>query len=329
MSGKLEGVLASVIIPAYNSAPYLKECIESVLNQTFKNLEIIVVDDGSTDETPDILNKYSDTITWIRQENAGPSAARNRGLEIAKGKYLCFLDADDRYKPIRLEKLVTFLEDHPDLGYAFSDLELFENDQTVERSLIERWGKDFDRIPHKKIDVKNRIFTTTLTPFLISYRSFIHTSTITIRKTVLPEKPWFHVGFHYGEDAEFWARIAFHSTGGYIDEVLSEKRVVVNSLSHDNNRSLKNIGDLLGLRELQKRYYLSNKEIINIIDRHILDYAINYCWWLVESGQFAAARKSLMKYYKKYPFSFKLYKVMFKNLIKETKTNLLAADKNA
>jgi glycosyltransferase involved in cell wall biosynthesis len=315
MSGKFEGVSVSVIIPAYNSAPYLQECIESVLNQTFKNLEIIVVDDGSTDDTPDILNKYSDTITWIRQENAGPSAARNRGLEIAKGKYLCFLDADDRYKPIRLEKLVTFLEDHPDLGYAFSDLEQFENDQTVERSLIERWGKDFDRIPHKKIDEKSRIFTTTLTPFLISYRSFIHTSTITIRKTVLPEKPWFHVGFHYGEDAEFWARIAYHSRGGYIDEVLSEKRMVKTSLSHDKARSMENVGDLLGLREIQKTYYGSNREINAIIDRQTLDYAISYSWWLTENGHYKKARTRLLHYFKRYPFSIRLFKVMVKNLL--------------
>ena len=321
MAEKLAGVSASVIIPAYNAASYLKECIDSVLNQTFKNLEIIVVDDGSTDDTPDILKKYSDAVIWVKQENAGPSAARNRGLEIAKGKYLCFLDADDRYKPNHLEKLVTFLEDHPDLGYVFSDLELFENDQTVERSLIERWGKDFDLIPHRILEEKNRIFTTTLTPFLIRYRSFIHTSTITIRKSVLPEKPWFHVGFHYGEDAEFWARIAYHATGGYIDEVLSEKRVVGNSLSHDSNRSLKNVSDLLGLRELQKRYYFSNKEIINIIDRQILDYAISYCWWLTENGHCADARTSLQHYLKKYPFSIGLFKVLAKNLLQSGKNS--------
>ena len=116
------------IIPLF----YLEECIDSVLNQTFKNNEIIVIDDGSTDDTPDILKKYSDAIIQVRQENAGPSAARNRGLEIAKGKYLCFLDADDRYKPKRIEALVEFLETQPALGYAFSDLELFENDETVE-----------------------------------------------------------------------------------------------------------------------------------------------------------------------------------------------------
>ena len=68
MSGKFEGVSVSVIIPAYNSAPYLKECIESVLNQTFKNLEIIVVDDGSTDDTSDIIKKYSTAVIWIKQE---------------------------------------------------------------------------------------------------------------------------------------------------------------------------------------------------------------------------------------------------------------------
>ena len=317
MAEKLEGVSASVIIPAYNSALFIEECIDSVLNQTFKNNEIIVIDDGSTDDTPDILKKYTDAIIHVRQENAGPSAARNRGLEIAKGKYLCFLDADDRYKPARIEALVQFLETQPALGYAFSDLELFENDETVEASLIARWGNDFFSIEHKNLGWRKRIFTSSLTPFLIKMRSFIHTSTITIRRSALPEKPWFHTGFHYGEDAEFWARIAYHSAGGYIDEVLTEKRVVGSSLSNDSSRNLINNRHLLGLRELQKVFYVSDKEVSDIIHRQILDYAVSYCWSLSENGQRRDAWKNLAKYWQKYPFSIRLSKIMIKNLVQK------------
>ena len=310
-----EEIIASVIIPAYNAAAYLEECLESVLNQTLKNHEIIVIDDGSTDNTPDILKKYSDIITWIRQDNQGPSVARNKGLEISRGNYLCFLDADDLYKPTRLESLVGFLEDHLELGYAFSDLELFENDGIAESSLINRWGSDFLSIPQREIGRNRRVFNTTLTPYLINLRSFIHTSTITIRRSILPEKPWFRAGFHYGEDAEFWARVAYHAAGGYIDEVLCRKRSVSDSLIHDRSRSLINIKHLLGLRELQMAYYASDREVSKIVKRQIVEYAVSYCWSLSECGRHAETRRTLLKYWRQYPLSIRILKVLLKDLI--------------
>ena len=245
-----------------------------------------------------------------------PSAGRvdeidHRQLEAQRP----LLDADDLYKPNRLEALVGFLEDHPELGYAFSDLELFENGRVDEASLINRWGRDFFSIPHHELDRKRRIFTTTLTPYLINLRSFIHTSTITIRRSVLPEKPWFRAGFHYGEDAELWSRVAYHVAGGYIDEVLSRKRTVGDSLIHDSSRSLTNIRHLLDLRELQRDYYSSDREISKIIKRQILEYAVSYCWSLSECGRHAEARHYLSKYWRRFPFSVRLFKVLLKNLV--------------
>ena len=315
MKHQIREILASVIIPTYNAATFLEECLESVLCQTLKSHEIIVIDDGSTDNTPDILKKYSDAVTWVRQDNQGPSVARNSGLDVARGKYLCFLDADDLYNPNRLEALVGFLEDHPELGYAFSDLELFENGRVAEASLINRWGREFFSIPHRELDRKRRIFTTTLTPYLINLRSFIHTSTITIRRSVLPEKPWFRAGFHYGEDAELWSRVAYHAAGGYIDEVLCRKRTVGDSLIHDSSRSLINIRHLLDLRELQRDCYSSDREISKIIKRQILEFAVSYCWSLSECGNHAEARHTLLKYWRRYPFSLRILKVLLKDLL--------------
>ena len=88
----------SVIIPIYNSEKYISECLDSVLNQTFKDIEIICIDDGSTDKSFDILNRYNikeKRITLLTQKNLGQSVARNKALEIAKGEYIYFLDSDD------------------------------------------------------------------------------------------------------------------------------------------------------------------------------------------------------------------------------------------
>jgi len=109
----------SVIIPVYNSADFLGQAIDSVLDQTFMDFEIIVVDDGSTDRTPEVSAQYSDHIKYIRQPNGGNAAARNRGVVEARGRWLCFLDADDLWEPRKLERQLLDLLRHPEWRISF------------------------------------------------------------------------------------------------------------------------------------------------------------------------------------------------------------------
>lgn len=104
--------LVSVIIPAFNAAPSIKRCIESVLNQTYSPLEIIIVNDGSTDETENIARSYGEKLLYITQENQGETAARNRGFREAKGEFITFLDHDDYWAPHFVESTVRFLNNH-------------------------------------------------------------------------------------------------------------------------------------------------------------------------------------------------------------------------
>ena len=98
--------LVTVIITAYNTEKYVKQAIESVIGQTYQHLEIIVVDDGSTDQTGTIAQSFGDKILYVRQENKGESGARNTGVMRATGEYISFLDADDYYVPEKIEKEV-------------------------------------------------------------------------------------------------------------------------------------------------------------------------------------------------------------------------------
>lgn len=102
--------LVSVIIPTYNRANVISETIDNVFSQTYKNIELIVVDDGSTDDTPPILRKYADRIRVITQKNAGPAAARNRGIEVSTGDIIAFQDSDDLWESNKLERQVALLE---------------------------------------------------------------------------------------------------------------------------------------------------------------------------------------------------------------------------
>jgi len=105
----------SIIIPTYNCAKYIDEAILSALNQTYSNKEIIIIDDGSKDNTKDILKKYEDNekVKVVFQENQGVSKARNNGILIASGEYIATLDADDRWMPDRLDKMMSFLKGNP------------------------------------------------------------------------------------------------------------------------------------------------------------------------------------------------------------------------
>ena len=106
--------LVSIIIPAYNVEKYVQEAIDSALSQIYKDIEIIVVDDGSTDNTKKVLNPYikKGQIHYIYQENKGLSSARNTGIRAAKGGYIAFLDSDDLFLPEKMQRQVDFLEKH-------------------------------------------------------------------------------------------------------------------------------------------------------------------------------------------------------------------------
>jgi glycosyltransferase involved in cell wall biosynthesis len=111
----------SVVMPAYNVAPFIATSVESVLQQSFTDLELIVVDDGSVDGTADRLSGFRDPrLRVIRQANSGSAAARNSGILLASGQYMGFLDADDLWAPTKLETHIGFLERHPDI-FPFGD----------------------------------------------------------------------------------------------------------------------------------------------------------------------------------------------------------------
>jgi glycosyltransferase involved in cell wall biosynthesis len=131
-------VTVSVVIPTYNYAHYLPRAIESAINQTYSPLEIIVVDDASTDQTPDILKAYGSRITVVRKENnEGPTKARNLGLTAVSGDLIAFLDSDDEWKPQKLEKQVAAFHRDPAAGVIGCGVEVVFGDSSAVKRLVE------------------------------------------------------------------------------------------------------------------------------------------------------------------------------------------------
>jgi len=129
--------LVSVIIPIYNRIDYIHEAINSVLEQTYKEYEIIVVNDGSSVNVKEALEPYRDRIVYLyHQENRGIAAARNTGIKGSKGKYIALLDEDDLFEPQKLEIQVPILENNPEVGFVYSDFYTFYTEQTISVTVL-------------------------------------------------------------------------------------------------------------------------------------------------------------------------------------------------
>lgn len=188
----------SVIIPAYNSEKFIFDAINSVLTQTISDFEIIVVDDGSCDKTSSVVKGIDDSrIRYTYQENGGVSVARNTGIHDAKGEYICFLDADDRWYPDHLETLTKLIKNYPECGmfltgHAISDTAGKIRYQTE---------KMLQSVQEPMLYSKNGL------GMIQKYGYFIHTNSICCTKTALDQVGGFEPGVKNGEDDDLWYRI--------------------------------------------------------------------------------------------------------------------------
>lgn len=135
--------MISVIIPTYNCAKYLLYAIESVFNQTYKNTEIIVINDGSTDNTDEVIEPYRDKIKYIKQKNKGLSSSRNLGFRSCHGEYICFLDADDILINDKFEKQLNVFHENLDIGIVISGFTFIDEDGISEiQNVYKHWNRD-------------------------------------------------------------------------------------------------------------------------------------------------------------------------------------------
>ena len=182
----------TVIIPTYNRAQYISEAIGSILNQTYQDFEIIIVDDGSTDNTKAIVNKLQEKdqrIVYVYQENSGVSAARNAGMNISKGKYIAFLDSDDLALPNRLEDQVSILDKNNDVGLIYGKV-LVKN---VNKDTLQNFGFVFPGVTSYYNMFLN----------LLKYHHFIFLPTVVMRREI-GEKYKFDPRMKIGEDVLFF-----------------------------------------------------------------------------------------------------------------------------
>ena len=196
--------MISVIIPLYNKKDSIATALDSVLAQTYQDFEVVVVDDGSTDDGAAIVERYTDErIRLVRQENAGVSAARNRGIAEARGEYVAFLDADDEWMPEFLEEIVTLQREFPECRAQATSYVQCQNG--------EKRGIVLNRLPFKG---EHGILTNYFEVAAHSHPP-VWTSAVCIERALLQEIGGFPQGIKSGEDLLTWARIAVCTQWAY------------------------------------------------------------------------------------------------------------------
>lgn len=206
--------MISVIIPTYNSEKYICEAIDSVLCQTYKDYEIIIIDDGSTDNTRTIITERYPFIRYFYNDNRGVSYARNYGISKAQGDLVAFLDADDKWLPEKLEKQVVLFSDDHKLGMAFTENYFFD-DHGIRTS---------------KLDKRKRLLYGNIVRNIF-VKSYLVTSTVMVRKCVFDDVGLFEEELNVAEDDNMWMRISMKYRIELIDEPLLLYRITEGSLS--------------------------------------------------------------------------------------------------
>jgi glycosyltransferase involved in cell wall biosynthesis len=214
-----ERPLVSVVIPAYNNAQYVTQAVDSALTQTYSPVEIIVVDDGSTDNTAELLAGYRERISFVRQENRGPAGARNAGIRQARGELLAFLDSDDLWFPEKLERQVPVFLKNPRVGVVHSDWLRLDRGADGYRPSTR---------PHHECNGNcyHRLF----------FDNCVHTSTAVLAQACVDKVGLFDEGIRGCEDYDLWIRVSRYYEFAYVAQPLAVYR------KHSTNITLSLLG---------------------------------------------------------------------------------------
>ena len=207
--------LISVIIPVYNGANYVREAIDSVLHQTLDDYELIVVDDGSTDDTPAIVQSYGVGLTYIRQKNQGVAAALNNGIGHSQGNYIAWLSHDDVFLPNKLECQIQFLKRFQKFKACYTDLYIIDSNGTIIREVVTPW------YPRQK--AIRALFG----------HVYIDGSSMLIERSSFDTVGLFNEEYRYTQDTEMWIRMLRRFEIGRVPEKLLKSRVHPNQGSRN------------------------------------------------------------------------------------------------
>jgi glycosyltransferase involved in cell wall biosynthesis len=303
--------LCSIIIPTYNHAKYIERSISCALAQTYKEIEVIVIDDGSTDDTPEIVKKFGDSIIYHRKTNGGLGAARNTGLKMSSGKYIQFLDSDDIIDKKKVEKQVKILEKDERIAVVYSDC-----------SCTEPGGTEIGNTSYSLAENENPL------PVLLKRTLFsVHAGIV--RRSVIEDVGLFDESRVAQEDWDLWLRIALKGHAyKYMPGNLAHYDQSGSGMVHNPTLMFRRTKHLLNKFLNDPAFCKLNKVLVNDFIKEqnlsLATRAYNNGWWQLSRRHFIKAirarpGKTQFKYWLCVPKTF-LREIGYK--IKGRKTNL-------
>lgn len=292
--------VVSIIIPTYNRAHLLGRAIQSVLDQTHQDFELIIVDDGSTDNTEEIVRSFSDErIRYIKHDkNRGGAAARNTGIKAARGEYIAFQDSDDEWLPEKLEKQIRVFETvPPEVGVVYTGFHRLENNKKT-------------YIPSSKITQKEGyIFSSLLKG------NFVTTQAVLVKRECFERAGMFDENLPRLQDWELFIRISKYYHFKCIDEPLVISYYQPRSISADQNALIR------ALELILERHFEDLKKDRRVLASHCLILGHLLC----SNGQLKQGRSYLIKAVKAYPLNIKALCAALASLLGQSVYNMTAA----
>jgi len=291
--------LVSVVIPTHNCERYIGQTIESVLAQSHRNLEVIVVDDGSSDRTPEIVGGFGEPVVLTRQSNQRVCAARNRGFELSRGAYVCFLDHDDYWFPWKLQRQLDAFAARPESGVVYT---AFHRWTPIDALFPEPGGLDPGDPGSCRFDPE---FSGWIYhQFLIDCWAL--TSTAMIRRDVFEASERFDTSLPYSEDWDLWLRLSRTHPFTKIDAVSTLYR------QHElqGSRTIRDIDYRTRLlAQARERWGLTSPDGRGVtareFERNIAKYHMHYGFDHLRHGSLAQARRAFFRAWRYHPLQFK------------------------
>ncbi len=288
--------LLSVIIPTFNRASFLPACVGSV-RAAGVPAQIVIVDDGSTDNTAEVVATLGE-VEYIRQGNAGVSAARNRGVEIAAGNYLAFLDSDDTWRSGVVGRLIDALETDPVIEVAFADAWVHDHFQGTEQRLTDYLGRDsFERLPGRDLGEGLRLLDRSSFFRAMIRRNQVFLGSAVIRKQAVVAIGGFDPELRGAADFEFMLRLAHRGSFLYCDQPLADYVKHAGSMSADLDHM--NHDFALALRKVLEKCQLCEEEhqTVRSWRRQMLYYLAYNCY---DRGDLTLARRRLRELWREF-----------------------------
>jgi glycosyltransferase involved in cell wall biosynthesis len=284
--------LVSVVIPVYNGERFLRESLESVFAQTYQDYEIVCVDDGSKDVSLTILNDYRDRIKVVQQANTGQAGARNTGVKTGIGKYIAFLDQDDRWYPQKLERQVAILEANPEAAMVHCDMD---------------WIDDTGHVTQQSVTSATRRSTQnglTMTQ-LVGWDPNIYPSTMLVRRVAFDRIGGFAPELRCGEDIDLMLRLRQEGLFIFLEETGTQYRKHSTNFSGSGSDAMFRCSEKF-FQKLKVRY-AGDKRRQALLNRFLANVYSDWGKMKMRSRLHDEAQRLLLRSLKCYPWQFRTY----------------------